>query len=78
MPRYIIFLLMILLISCKTTTEPIIYDKNIDKADKEAELIHILIRNGNLEEAEKQIDKNLILYPDNPDILLLKGWLFLE
>ncbi len=78
MAKYFTLLLMILLISCKTTTEPIIYDKNIDKADKEAELIHILIKNGNFEEAEKQIEKDLILYPDNPEILLLKGWLLLE
>lgn len=79
---YKFFILLIILVlsmfSCKTTTEPIKYDKNIEKADKEAELIHILIRNGNLEEAEKQIDKNLILYPDYAEIVLLKGWLYLK
>lgn len=78
MVKYFYLLLIILSISCKTTTEPVIYDKNIDKADKEADLIHILINNGNFEEAEKQLDKNLILFPDNPELLLLKGWLFLE
>lgn len=78
MPKYSILFFILIIFSCKTTTDPIIYDKNIKKADKEAELIHILIRNGNFEEAEKQIDKNLILYPDNPEILLLKGWLFIE
>jgi tetratricopeptide (TPR) repeat protein len=72
------FFILLLILSCKTTTEPIIYDKDLKTIDKESELIHILIRNGNFDEAEKQIDKNLILYPDNPDILLLKGWLFLE
>ncbi len=76
--HFILFIILLTMLSCKTTTDPIKYDKNIKKADEEAELIHILIRNGNLEEAEKQINKNLILYPDYDDIVLLKGWLLLK
>jgi tetratricopeptide (TPR) repeat protein len=73
-----IFLFVFLIFSCETTTKPIIYNKETAIIDKESELIQILLRNNNLVEAENQINKNLTLYPENPDILLLKGWLLLQ
>ena len=75
---YTLILLIVLLLSCETTTDPIIYDKDIEVINKEAELIQILISNKNFQEAEKQIEKNLILFPNNIDIMVLKGWLLLE
>ncbi|MCK4798417.1 MAG: hypothetical protein KAT05_13640 [Spirochaetes bacterium] len=74
---FIIFLIIILF-SCKTKTDPIIYDKKTEVIDKEVQLIQILINNNNHKEAVKQIEKNLNLYPDNQDIMHLKGWLLLK
>ncbi|MBN2547330.1 MAG: tetratricopeptide repeat protein, partial [Spirochaetes bacterium] len=67
----------IFIISCKTTTKPIIYDKTNEKVDKEVELIRYLINNRNFEEAENQIENNLRLFPDNIDLLHMKAWLYL-
>jgi len=67
-----------LFFSCKTTTEPIVYNRDISAIDKENEIIQILIRNENFIEAEKHIEKNLVLYPDNPDVLLMKAWFLLQ
>lgn len=79
MKKIICFIILIcILISCKTTTEPKIYDKKYKKIDEESELIHILIKNGNFIEADIRIERNLKLYPNDPDILQLKGWLLLN
>jgi|GEM_PF-1282985 len=73
-----ISLIIIIFISCKTTTEPIVYDKNIDIIKKESQLVQILINNDNFEKAHEQIDKLLKLYPENESILELQGWLLLK
>ena len=74
----ILLLFTVILFSCKTTTNPIIYDKSTSYLDKEAELLQLLIRNENFIEAENKVNNDLSLYPDNAEITLLKGWLLLQ
>jgi tetratricopeptide (TPR) repeat protein len=66
------------MLSCKTTTEPIKYDKNLETITKEAQVIQFLINNGNYDKAKEKIDKILQFYPDNIDIIELKGWLYIK
>ncbi len=80
---YIIFIYIILMIfffifSCKTITDPIIYNKSTTTIKKELDIIQILINNGNFEKAEFELEKNLKLYPDNQDIMELKAWLYIK
>ncbi|MBP7553548.1 MAG: hypothetical protein KA885_08975 [Spirochaetes bacterium] len=74
------FLLIVIFafISCKTTTEPIVYDKTQDAVEKEAGLIHYLIANDNLGEAGALLEKNLQIYPGDESLLILKGWALLQ
>lgn len=72
-----LFFLLYLFVSCKTLTEPVVYDKTNEKIDKEVELIRYLISNRSFEEAEKRVDENLQLYPNNIDLLHIKAWLYL-
>jgi tetratricopeptide (TPR) repeat protein len=74
----IITLVFILFLSCQTRAQPIIYDHNIEKIDKEKQLIHFLIQNDNFEEAEKYIENTLKLYDNSEDILHLKAWYYLK
>ena len=64
--------------SCKTTTEPIKYDKKIDVITQEIQLIHELINNENYEEAGKLIEYDLKLYPDDMELLNMKAWYLLQ
>lgn len=75
--QFYFFFLVIFILSCKSTTEPIVYDKNIDLIKKEAQVIHLLIANENYVDANKEFEKDLRLYPDNPELLLLKAYLLL-
>jgi len=74
---YFILIFIIFIISCKTTSKPIVYDKTNEKVDKEVELIRYLINNKNFDEAETQIENNLLIYPNNIDLLHIKAWLYL-
>jgi tetratricopeptide (TPR) repeat protein len=81
MNKYIylpVLIIIITYISCKTTVTPVKYDKKIDAITQEIQLIHQLINNENYDEAEKQIDKDLKLYPDDIEILHTKAWLYLQ
>jgi len=79
MKKDICFILIFLIIiySCKSTSTPIVYDKTNEKVDKEVELIRYLINNKNFVEAENQIENNLLIYPNNIDLLHIKAWLYL-
>lgn len=77
MKKYILFALVLMSLACKTLTTPIVYDKAEEKIIKEVELIRYLINNKNFEQAEKSIEENLSLYPDNLHLLHIKAWLFL-
>ena len=75
------FILIVLLMSfcgCESNTEPIVYDKTYDTIKNDIKLIHYLIKIRNFDEANNQLNKQLIIYPDNADLLLLKGWLRLQ
>ena len=63
---------------CESNAEPIVYDKTYDTIKNEIKLIHYLIRIRNFNEADNQLNKQLVLYPDNNDLLLLKAWLRLQ
>jgi tetratricopeptide (TPR) repeat protein len=76
--QIISIILCLLIISCKTTTEPVKYDKKIDIITQEVQLIHQLIKSGNFDEAGRLIEKDLKLYPDDIEILNMKAWLFLQ
>lgn len=74
----LILIVLALAVSCKSTAEPVVYDENVDRIDEECQIIHLLINNKNYKEASFRIEKNLQLYPNNIDILLLKAWLLLQ
>ena len=65
-------------LGCESNAEPIVYDKTYDTIKNEIKLIHYLIRIRNFSEADNQLNKQLVLYPDNNDLLLLKAWLRLQ
>jgi tetratricopeptide (TPR) repeat protein len=73
---YILFTIA-LVTGCKSNTEPVVYDKNIDTIDRESTLIFQLLENGNLTKAEEQLTENLKILPDNIELLNLKAWLLL-
>ncbi|HOV13236.1 MAG TPA: tetratricopeptide repeat protein, partial [Spirochaetota bacterium] len=75
----IIFVFFIFLFfACKSDIKPLVYDKTVDVLDKEIQIIHLLLSNENYVEADKLFEKNLKLYPDNPDLLLLKAYSLLQ
>ena len=79
MLKYLFIIIGVVLgVSCKTTTSPIIYEKINENIDKESQIIHLLINNNNFSKASESIEKNLTLYPGNLNILHLKGWLLLK
>ncbi len=70
--------ILLIIFSCKTTTEPVKFDKNFESISKEAQLIQFMINNGNYDKANEKISQILLFYPDNSDIIELKGWLLLK
>lgn len=72
---YIIILLTIL--SCKTI-EPIVYDKNLPKINKELFGINLMIRQGEFDDADKRLEQALVLYPENKDLKTVKCFLLIE
>ena len=74
---FIIFFVLSIL-SCKSDTTPLVYDKSLDIVEKEVQLLHLLISNDNFKEAEVIFDKDLKLYPDNKDLLIMRAFLLLQ
>ncbi|MCG8571151.1 MAG: tetratricopeptide repeat protein, partial [Spirochaetes bacterium] len=73
-----VFTLIMSLFSCKTTTEPVVYNKDTDVIALETQIIYQLIKDGQFQQAHLQIEKNLKLFPEDPDILLYLAWLYLK
>lgn len=71
---YIIFLAFL---SCKTV-EPIVYDKNLPKINKELFGINLMIRQGEFDNAEKRLEQAMVLYPENKDLKTIKCFLLIE
>ncbi len=78
MRLFFILSIFFIFLSCKSDIEPVVYDKSIDLVEKEAQIIRLLISNASYIEARKDLDKNLKLYPENSQLMLLKGYLFLQ
>ncbi|HOJ63827.1 MAG TPA: hypothetical protein PLE45_05350 [Spirochaetota bacterium] len=79
MRRKVISLIIIcLLISCKTITTPIIYDKNQKSLDNNIKIMTQLLLDKKYEALERELFRFLTIYKDNEDLLLLKGWLLLQ
>ncbi len=80
--KHSIFFIYILIIftvfSCKTTAEPIVYDKNLPEIRKELRGINLMIRQGEFNDAAKRLEQALILYPENKDFKTLQCFLLIE
>lgn len=64
-------------LSCKTI-EPIVYDKNLPKINKELFGINLMIRQGEFDDADKRLEQALILYPESKDLKISKCFLLIE
>lgn len=73
-----ILILFVAITSCKTTTEPIVYDKTIEVIEKDVEIIQLLINDDNYSKAEEYIKNNEEKHEDNLEIKQLKAWLHLK
>lgn len=74
----IFFVFLPLFFSCNNTADPIAYDKNIKALEKQVGFIHLLINNANFDKASELLKEELVLYPNNIDLLTLKAWLLLQ
>ena len=75
---FICTLLMFAVISCKTTAEPIVYDKNLPEIRKELRGINLMMRQGELADASKRLEKATVLYPENRDLKTIRCFLLIE
>ena len=75
---FICTLLMFAVISCKTTAEPIVYDKNLPEIRKELRGINLMMRQGELADASKRLEKAMVLYPENRDLKTIRCFLLIE
>ena len=75
---FICTLLMFVVISCKTTAEPIVYDKNLSEIRKELRGINLMMRQGEFVDASKRLEKAMVLYPENRDLKTIHCFLLIE
>ena len=75
---FICTLLMFVVISCKTTAKPIVYDKNLPEIRKELMGINLMMRQGELADASKRLEKAIVLYPENRDLKTIRCFLLIE
>ena len=72
-----VYIIFFAILSCKTI-EPIVYDKDLPKINKELFGINLMMRQGEFENADKRLEQALVLYPENKDLKTLKCFLLIE
>lgn len=75
---YVFIFIVIIFFSCKTTTNPVVYDKKQKSLDNNIKIMTQLLLDGKYEALEIELSKFLTIYKDNEDLLLLNGWLLLQ
>lgn len=74
---HFIYIIFLTIMSCKTV-EPILYDKNLPKINKELSGINLMIRQGEFSEAQRRLEQAMVLYPENNDFKTIKCFLLIE